>query len=166
MKKLIYILFLVVISVVYSSCNADASAEGTIGKHTFSLLQKLDSISSADFSNHFISIEELRTFAKDTTVEASFRNAITSVSKEKYEKGLLQSYEMLKESGVRQQINWKDITFKEYVFQERPDSGVTFHDGFVVFNHDTKTFMAKIVSFEYEDEQRLFILSNFEPTNN
>jgi hypothetical protein len=165
MKKSIYIISLIVISVVYSSCNAGASADETIGKRTFELLQKLDTISSASFSNHFISLEELREFVKDTAIQDNFRNAMTSLSKEKHQEGLLQAYEMIKESGVRQQINWKDITFKEYVFQERPDNGVTFHDGFVVFNHHTKTFMAKIVSFAYKGEQRLFILSNFEPTN-
>jgi len=150
---------------VYTACNSNVSADGTIGKYTFELLKKLDTISSADFNNHFITLEEFRAFVKDTTIEANFRNAITRVSKEKYEKGLLQAYEMLKESGETQQINWKNITFKEYVFQERPDSGVTFHDGFVVFHHDTKTFMAKIVSFMYEEQERLFILSNVEPTN-
>ena len=99
MKKSIYIIFLIVISVVYSSCNSNASAEGTIGKHTFELLQKLDTISSANFSNHFISLEELREFVKDTAIQENFRNAMTSLSKENYKKGLLQAYEMIKESG-------------------------------------------------------------------
>lgn len=165
MKKSIYIIFLIVISVVYSACNSVATADGTIEKHTFELLQKLDTISSADFSKYFISLEELREFVKDTTIDENFRNAITKISKEKHQEGLLQAYEMMKESGERQQIDWKKITFKEYVYQLRSDSGVTFHDGIIAFNHDTKTYMAKIVSFPYNGEQRLFILSNFELVN-
>ncbi|QHI34767.1 hypothetical protein IMCC3317_01110 [Kordia antarctica] len=162
MKKTIYIPLLICISLVYNACNSNASADEPIGKHTFELLQKLDTISSADFGNYFISLEELREFVKDTTIEENFRNAMTKMSKEKYKKGLLQSYEMLKESGERQQINWANITYEEYAFQLRLDNGVTFNDGYLLFTHNAKKYMAKVVSFEYEEKQRLFILSNFE----
>lgn len=162
MKKSIYILFLIVISVMNISCNSSASADEPIGKHTFELLQKLDTISIVDFSNQFISLEELREFVKDTTIEENFRNAMTKISKEKYQKGLLQSYEMLKESGKTQQINWSNITYEDYIFQSRLDNGVTFNDGYILFAHNTKKYMAKVVSFEYKEKQRLFILSNFE----
>lgn len=163
MKKTFYITFLIIISVIYSACNSSASADDPIGKYTFELLQKLDTISSADFEKNFITLEELREFAKDTTIQGTFRNAITTVTKEIHQERILQSYEMLKESGKRQQINWQNITYDEYVFQLRLDSGVTFQDGYLLFTHDSKKYITKLVSFNYKEKQRLFILSNFEP---
>ncbi len=162
MKKTIYIAFLIIISVVHTACISSTTVDEPIGRHTFELLQKLDTISNDAFSNHFISLEELREFVKDTAIEATFRNAITTVSKENHREGLLQAYEMFKESGKRHEINWKNITFEEYVYQVRPDSGVEFHDGFLIFKHNSEKYLAKVISFEHHEKQQLFILSNFE----
>ena len=162
MKKSSYIIFLIIISVVYSACTSSTAVDETIGKHTFELLQKLDTISKEDFSNYFISLEELREFVKDTAVQDDFRNAMTTISKEKHQERLLQSYEMLKESGETNQIDWSKITYDNYLYQLRLDNGVTFHDGFVIFYHDSQKYLAKVISLEYEEKPRLFILSNFE----
>jgi len=163
MKKTIYIAFILIISVVYNACTSSTSVDEPIGRKTFELLQKLDTISSADFNDYFLSLEELREFVKDTAVQDTFRNAMTTVSKAKHQERLLQAYEMLKESGEKFEIDWNKITFEDYVYQIRSDSGVEFHDGVVVFNQDAKKYLAKMISFEYKGEQRLFILSNFEP---
>ena len=84
------------------------------------------------------------------------------MSKEKHQERLLQSYEMLKESGETNQIDWSKITYDNYLYQLRLDNGVTFHDGFVIFYHDSQKYLAKVISLEYEEKPRLFILSNFE----
>lgn len=165
MKKTVYIAFTLIISVVYNACTSSTSVDESIGRKTFELLQKLDTISSADFSTHFLSLEELRTFIKDTTVQDTFRNAIALISEEKHQERIQQAYEMLKESGKKFTIDWNKITFEDYVYQIRSDSGVEFHDGFVIFTHDSTKYLAKMISFEFKGEQCLFILSNFEPVS-
>ncbi|PTX61702.1 hypothetical protein C8N46_104346 [Kordia periserrulae] len=161
MKKSIFIALIVFTSII--SCTTQPKAEALIGKYTFELLQKMDTLSQEEFNSHFISLAELREFAKDTTIEETFRFAIKNVSKETHNIRLQQAYEMIKESGKRFKIDWSAITFKEYPYTERDESGVTFQDGFVAFDFNDKKFVTKIVSLTFKNEQRLFNLSNIEP---
>ncbi|WP_298514794.1 hypothetical protein [uncultured Kordia sp.] len=163
MKKSIYITILTFISILYTSCTTQSKPEGFAVQQTFRLLQQMDSLSPNEFNSYFISLDELREIAKDTSVSKTFRNAITNVSKEVHYKRLQQSYEMIKESGKRFEIDWKDITFREYPFVMRDEDGITFQDGFVAFDYKEKKFVTKIVSIKYKDKQRLFNLSNIEP---
>lgn len=163
MKKSIYILAFAIVSIIIGCETSEPKPAELVGKHTFELLQKMQTISQADFNKHFISLEELRVFAKDTAIEETFRNAVTKVSQETHDKKLQQAYEMIKESGERNSIDWKTITFKEYVYQTRADNGILFHDGYVVFVNDEKEYVAKIISFAFNDKQRLYSLANFEP---
>lgn len=159
MKKAVYILLVICII----SCTSKTQPEELIGKHTFELLQKMNDISQEEFNAHFLSLDELREFAKDSTIEATFRNAVTNVSKETHNIRLQQSYEMIKESGKRYDIDWKAIAFREYPYTIRDESGIAFQDGFVAFDHKEKKFVTKIVSITFKGEQRLFNLSNIEP---
>ncbi|WP_420573111.1 hypothetical protein [Kordia sp.] len=163
MKKSIYILVLVLTSTLISCNSSQPTPEELVGKDTFELLQKMETISKDDFNTYFISLEELREFAKDTTIKDAFRNAITNVSKDIHLIRLQQSYDMIKESGTRYEIDWKNIKFREYLYQTREESGITFHDGFVAFDDQDKKFVAKIVSINCKGKQRLFNLSNVEP---
>ena len=97
MKKSIYIIVLTFVSIVYTSCtSSEPKPEELVGKHTFELLQKMKTISQEEFNAHFITLDELREFAKDTTIKNTFRNAVTNVSKETHNKRLQQAYEMIK----------------------------------------------------------------------
>jgi hypothetical protein len=163
MKKSIYITILTFISLLVSCTSSEPKPQELVGKHTFELLQKMKTISQEEFNAHFITLDELREFAKDTTIVETFRNAVTNVSNETHNKRLLQSYEMIKESGKRFKIDWKAITFREYPYQIKDESGITFQDGYVAFDCNGKKFVSKIVSINFKNKQRLFNLSNIEP---
>ncbi len=164
MKKSIYIFALTFVSIVYTSCtSSEPKPEELAVKQTFALLQQMDSISQSEFNSYFISLDELREIAKDTSISKTFRNAVTNVSKDIHGKRLQQSYDMIKESGKRFKIDWKGITFREYPFIMRDEDGITLQDGFVAFDYKEKKFVTKIVSIKFKNEQRLFNLSNIEP---
>jgi len=159
MKQAIYIVLLIGII----SCTSQPKSEELVGKDTFELLQKMNDLSQEEFNTHFLTLDELREFAKETTVEDTFRKAVTNVSQEVHSRRLQQSYEMIKESGERYQIDWKAITFREYPYTVRDESGIAFQDGYVAFDHNKKKFVTKIVSINFKGKQRLFNLSNIEP---
>ncbi|AXG70941.1 hypothetical protein KORDIASMS9_03196 [Kordia sp. SMS9] len=159
MKKAVYIVILTFII----SCTSKPKPEEIIGNYTFQLLQNMRNLSQEEFNSYFISLEELREFAKDSTIEDTFRNAITNVSKETHTMRLQQAYEMIQESGYRYHIDWRNITFREYPYTVRNESGVAFQDGFVAFDFNEKKFVTKIVSITFKNQQRLFNLSNIEP---
>ncbi|MEM6719072.1 MAG: hypothetical protein AAF611_07155 [Bacteroidota bacterium] len=163
MKKSIYSRCLIITMLVMGCNSSQPKAEELIGKHTFELLQKMNDLSQEEFNTYFLSLNELREFAKDTTIEDTFRNAVTNVSKEVHAIRLQQSYEMIQESGKRYKIDWKAITFREYPYTIRDESGISFQDGFVAFDHNEKKFVTKIVSITFKGKQRLFNLSNIEP---
>lgn len=163
MKKLIYSIVFTLICSFYSSCTSSPKPEALAGSYTFDLLQKMNDLSQEEFNTHFLTLDELRDFAKDTTVKEIFRNAVTRVSKETHTKRLQQAYEMIKESGERYKIDWSNISFREYPYTFREESGIQFQDGFLAFDYNEKKFVTKIVSIMYKDQQRLFNLSNIEP---
>jgi hypothetical protein len=163
MKKSFFATTFSIFLLLLVSCSSQSKPEALIGTYTFELLQKMDTLSQEEFNSHFITLKELREFAKDTTVEATFRKAVTNVSQETHNIRLQQAYEMITESGKRFNIDWSAITFREYPYTERDESGVTFQDGFVAFDYDGKKFVTKIVSLHFNNEQRLFNLSNIEP---
>ncbi|MEM6685323.1 MAG: hypothetical protein AAF617_05950 [Bacteroidota bacterium] len=161
MKKSIFIVFTIFVGFI--SCTSKPNPEALIGKHTFSLLQKMNDLSQEEFNSYFLSLNELRELAKDTTIQETFRNAVTNVTQEVHSRRLQQSYTMIKESGKRFQIDWTAITFREYPYTIRDASGIAFQDGFVAFDHNEKKFVTKIVSITFKGQQRLFNLSNIEP---
>ncbi|MFK7747026.1 MAG: hypothetical protein AB8B65_01415 [Kordia sp.] len=163
MKNTIYSIVLILFSTLIGCTSSEPNPSALVGKHTFELLQKMETISQEEFNTHFLTLTELREFAKDTTIKNTFRNAVTNVSKETHNKRLQQSYEMIKESGKRYNIDWNVITFREYPYEIKDESGIAFQNGYVAFDFNDKKFVAKIVSIHYKNEQRLFNLSNIEP---
>ncbi|MCH2196059.1 hypothetical protein [Kordia sp.] len=164
MKKSIYIAIFSFVSMVCISCTSESKPEDFASKKAFGLLQKMNTMSQEEFNSHFISLNELREIVKDTAVNETFRNAITRVSKEIHNNRLQQSYTMIKESGKRFEIDWKDISFKEYPYVMRDEeNALTFQDGFLAFDYKEKKLVAKIVSIQYKDKKYLFNFSNIEP---
>jgi hypothetical protein len=161
MKTPLY--FVIVVCFGMVSCTSTPKQESPVGNNTFALLQKMNTLSQDDFNAHFLTLEELREFAKDSTVKDIFRNAVTKVSTETHNRRLREAYQMIKESGERYKIDWNNIRFREYPFTLREESGVTFQDGFLAFDHGEKKFVTKIVSITYKDQQRLFNIANIEP---
>ena len=162
MKKVIY--FLCCSLVLLASCTSNApKPEELVGKHAFELLQQMDTISQEAFNSYFTSLEEMRAFVKDSSVADTFRNAILKVSPETHNRRLKLSYEMIKETGQTYAIDWQTIRFKEFVYQTKLHEGFNFQEGYVVFVHNEKEYVAKIISFMFEGRQRLFNFSNFEP---
>ena len=163
MKKSIYIAILTFVSIALFSCTSQPKPEGFAPEQAFGLLLKMNTMSQDEFNSHFISLNELREIVKDTAVNETFRNAITRVSKEIHNNRLQQSYEMIKESGKRYEIDWKDISFREYPYVDREENILTFQDGFLAFDYKEKKLVAKIVSIDYKGKKYLFNFSNIEP---
>ena len=163
MKKYTFCIYIIVTVFVMSCTSSQSKPEASAGSETFALLQKMNSISQEEFNTHFLTVEELRDFAKDSTVKDIFRNAVAKVSKETHNKRLQQAYQMIKESGERYEIDWTTITFREYPYAVREESGVSFQDGFLAFDYKDKKFVTKVVSINYKNKQRLFNLANIEP---
>lgn len=160
MKKAIFIFIL---TCIISCTSKKPTTVQLVGKHTFELLQNMETISQEEFNKYFISLEELREFVKDTVVAETFRNAIMKVSPETHNTRLELSYQMIKETGETYAIDWNAIEFKEYMYQTKLHEGFDFHNGYVVFTHNKKEYVANIISLMYDGKQRLFNFSNFEP---
>ena len=139
MKKHIS-LFTFLFYLFLSSCSSvyvSKTPEG-IGKATFKVIQNLQSNSLDRYLASFMSIEEIRQMAEDTTLVTTqkMRDEMTKMPSNKLKELRVREYKLMLKTAKEDNIDWSKITYEKFTFDEKVEDGVRAIKGELYFKSD------------------------------
>ena len=96
MKKIALFLVSVGMLIVFTACESTYVSHQNVGKHVFSILQKLDTLPKETFRNHFISFAQLQKMIENVKEGSKLIPAIAQMTPEKYNSDIDYIYDNLR----------------------------------------------------------------------
>ncbi|WP_298514795.1 hypothetical protein [uncultured Kordia sp.] len=150
MKKLQFILTVLVTSILFVSCSkhkGTANAED-LGKYVFGILKDFDNITKDDYINSLLTVEEVKAFGKRNaeTLSTRTKEQIDRLEEGRYNLRMGKDYNRTKERAQKADISWSAIKYDNYEFKEDDEDGIKTSRGKLTFKHDGKTYRVSIIS--------------------
>lgn len=144
MKKAHYIFTLLIVSVLFISCENSTVIKKPedVGKHAMTILKKMDELSKDEYIKAIFTLEDVKAFGKenaDKITEGGLKQ-IEDLTPERYNAGMERTYNRLKEATETYGIVWKDITYEDYTFEEREQDNIKGTRGSLTFKHDDASY--------------------------
>jgi hypothetical protein len=130
-----------------SSCNNNVKKDPEkIGNEAFEIVHNISTDTQSDFLNYFISLEEYRELGKNESLitDEQERNQLTSLTKEEYEKHHYGMYNNIKENGAEYGIEWKEITYLDFVYEIENKNGLKKGLGKLYFKYGSDSYRIKV----------------------
>ncbi|MBC6368019.1 hypothetical protein [Algoriphagus sp. AK58] len=147
--------FLFIVFLMLLSCGESKMKDPEdVGKKTFNLLKKLNHIQIQEYINEFISLEQIRSLAKNNELITSEkgRNRLSSLLKDEFEEEIIRNFDYLTETGVAHEIIWKNIEFRDYVYEIEENDGLKLYNGKVFINHLGEVYFINVASIWVGDQ--------------
>ena len=152
------LVFLLALGLCFTACSSGKLDEPEkVGKHVFNMLQKMNTLSFEEYSNYFITLEELRALGENEEVVTSeeTRNMLTSYEKQEYDENLKFSFEMLKEEAGNNLVLWEDIEYFDFTYEKKTEAGITGIEGKLTFQYNDTSYLVFVSAIWDGNEYKL-----------
>lgn len=119
-----------------------------LGRIAFEILKNISTESRQEYLSHFASIEDIRELGRNEaiTTDQKFRNKMTSITKEEWEKEMLKDYNQTKERAATLLINWQEIDYLDFVYEIENKEGIEALKGKLYFKSNNKSYNVEILT--------------------
>ncbi|WP_420573110.1 hypothetical protein [Kordia sp.] len=162
MKKLSFLFTFIIATTLFISCqNSDSNSNSKgvskaedVGKHTFNLLKSLENITKEEYVQKLFTVEEIKEFGKKNADSLSERAKadIEGVTKVEYDERMIKDYNSLRKIGLRADIVWNNIKYKDYDFKKKEEDGLSGTLGKLSFTHNGKNYAVRVSTFFTENQ--------------
>lgn len=146
----IYIGFIALLVLFITSCGSDSSVSDPedIGPQVMDLLEELDDMSKGDYSEYFMTLEEVRELGENEDVikDEAGRNRLTKMTKDDRNKELDRSFSRLIETGSEYGIKWSEVEFVDFAYEVETQRGIKSCRGELTFKHGSKKYEVRTIS--------------------
>lgn len=144
MKKInLIVIALLAMFVVPTSCfSSEKASPSGVGGQVFGVLKNFDANNKKGFEKNFPTIEVLRNLGKNDklTSDIKARNDLTSYPKDEWLDQLSESFNEIKEVGIRNKINWRNIKFSDFIYKIIYEDGIKYVEGELAIKHGGKEY--------------------------
>jgi len=122
------------------------------GMHFFEILKKISTSTKQEYLSNFMSFEGVSKVRGETQNDNYNRTPLTKEDwLEKHQK----SYNQIKRVGGKAGVNWQQIEFLDFTYEEISRDGATGLKTEVYFKYKDKTFSIKVVYVFINNEYKL-----------
>ena len=134
----------------------------SIGIEVFEILKDFNTKSMDEYISATINLNELKKIAKDTSLlNYDFnRRQIEKLTEEKLNESKIVQYKKIKEAGIDREINWSEIDYLDFTFENEKEEGSKVCNGRTYFKYDDDVFYAESKSIFDGSGYRLMLIED------
>jgi hypothetical protein len=137
------------ISACLTSCSYEqknnSPGAGIVGQQVFVILKNFNDYGEGDWLGNFLSIDELRAIASDTSLvwKAKARNKLTRITKQEWIQGLKAERERILHECLQYKVELSSIEYSDYTYELDDDEGFKATFGTLYFTYNNRMFQIR-----------------------
>lgn len=156
--NLILVVLIAMVLVPTSSYSNEKTSPKQIGIQVLNILKSFDATNKKGFDKNFPTIQELRKMGETDKLTSNIkaRNDITSYPRDVWLDQLSDSFNDIKKVGSKNNINWKNIKFSDFLYKVIYEDGIKYIEGQLAIKHSGKEF--KFETYSIWDGKKYILL--------